>query len=464
MSVQLRHKVATALALAAVGTATTGGLAHAATVSPSGERVRSVAASTHHQATPTKARAAKAPAARVVSSARLTARRPGWINVATTTRSADAATYTTTAALRSQRRAVAASVRVRHVYAGRVLASKTDQGHRLPAQLAHGPGHPRARQARRPDPGLGRRRRQEAHRRARDPRATGEEPRPGQRCGRLRLPGRLHRAGHRPAGHRAAGGRAHPGPRPGADTGPDAGRRPHADPDADPHADAHAGRHPHAPGRHPHAPGHGPPPVNTPTDVPSTAKLVFAHYFPPFPISIDNVDPSNDYYARNYLTIDGENGKYAQYGGFLRDRPVPRQPLARPGLAGRGPAHRGPPGQGRRDRRLHPQRAHPDRPELDRRGQPDAGREGRRWLHRRPQPRRHRQRLDTASPDVADKLAELYAYPSAQKVDGEYLMSSFAPENRGSSVLVRGDQGPGDRTTTCRSSSSRSSSTPATPT
>lgn len=54
---------------------------------------------------------------------------------------------------------------------------------------------------------------------------------------------------------------------------------------------------------------------------------VFAHYFPPFPISIDNEPPSNDYYARNYLTIDGENGKHRAYGGFLRDRPIGRSPL-----------------------------------------------------------------------------------------------------------------------------------------
>lgn len=54
--------------------------------------------------------------------------------------------------------------------------------------------------------------------------------------------------------------------------------------------------------------------------------MVFAHYFPPFPISIDNEPPDHDYYAEEYLTPDGENGKHSTYGGLLRDRPLPRQP------------------------------------------------------------------------------------------------------------------------------------------
>ena len=58
-------------------------------------------------------------------------------------------------------------------------------------------------------------------------------------------------------------------------------------------------------------------------------RMVFAHYFPPYPISIDNMDPSTDYYATEYLNPDGENGIHAPYGGFLRDRPLPRN--SRPG-------------------------------------------------------------------------------------------------------------------------------------
>ena len=53
-------------------------------------------------------------------------------------------------------------------------------------------------------------------------------------------------------------------------------------------------------------------------------KLVFAHYFPPFPISIDNLDPRVDYYTAQYLKPGGEDGSHAAYGGLLRDRPLPR--------------------------------------------------------------------------------------------------------------------------------------------
>ncbi|MEU2155830.1 endo-1,3-alpha-glucanase family glycosylhydrolase [Streptomyces sp. NPDC019396] len=53
---------------------------------------------------------------------------------------------------------------------------------------------------------------------------------------------------------------------------------------------------------------------------------VFAHYFPPYPLSFDNEPATQDYYARNYLTPQGEKGKHAAYGGLLRDRPLPVQP------------------------------------------------------------------------------------------------------------------------------------------
>jgi hypothetical protein len=55
-------------------------------------------------------------------------------------------------------------------------------------------------------------------------------------------------------------------------------------------------------------------------------RLVFAHYFPPYPISIDNRDPSVDYYTTQYLTPAGEKGAHSAYGGLLRDRPLPRPP------------------------------------------------------------------------------------------------------------------------------------------
>lgn len=55
----------------------------------------------------------------------------------------------------------------------------------------------------------------------------------------------------------------------------------------------------------------------------SSNPVVFAHFFPPYPPRIDNVTPSEDYYARNFLTITGESGAHQAYGGMLRDRPYP---------------------------------------------------------------------------------------------------------------------------------------------
>nr|WP_281253365.1 endo-1,3-alpha-glucanase family glycosylhydrolase [Mycobacterium numidiamassiliense] len=43
-----------------------------------------------------------------------------------------------------------------------------------------------------------------------------------------------------------------------------------------------------------------------------------------FPISIDNKGADQDYYATQYLTVHGEKGIHAAYGGYLRDRPLPR--------------------------------------------------------------------------------------------------------------------------------------------
>ncbi|MGW1767789.1 glycoside hydrolase family 71 protein [Streptomyces sp. NPDC002073] len=69
-----------------------------------------------------------------------------------------------------------------------------------------------------------------------------------------------------------------------------------------------------------------------PFDMPSPArlrksgKLVFAHYFTPYPLSLDNARPERDYYTRNYLNPAGESGKHEKYGGLLRDRPLPVAP------------------------------------------------------------------------------------------------------------------------------------------
>jgi hypothetical protein len=54
-----------------------------------------------------------------------------------------------------------------------------------------------------------------------------------------------------------------------------------------------------------------------------SGKKVFAHYFPPYPLSKDNAPADDDYYTREYLDPWGENGKHAAYGGFFRNRPLP---------------------------------------------------------------------------------------------------------------------------------------------
>lgn len=56
-------------------------------------------------------------------------------------------------------------------------------------------------------------------------------------------------------------------------------------------------------------------------DVSSSDKMVFAHYFPPFPVAFTNT-AGNDYYENNYLPVNGEGGIHVEYGGFLRDRPL----------------------------------------------------------------------------------------------------------------------------------------------
>jgi len=59
-----------------------------------------------------------------------------------------------------------------------------------------------------------------------------------------------------------------------------------------------------------------------------TSKKVFAHYFFPYPVSLDNAAPANDYYNRNYLSKTGESSKWAAQGGLLRQRPLGRTPTA----------------------------------------------------------------------------------------------------------------------------------------
>ena len=54
-----------------------------------------------------------------------------------------------------------------------------------------------------------------------------------------------------------------------------------------------------------------------------SSKKVFAHYFYPFPLSIDNKPAAQDYYNTQYLSPTGESNKWISQGGYLRSRPLP---------------------------------------------------------------------------------------------------------------------------------------------
>lgn len=70
-------------------------------------------------------------------------------------------------------------------------------------------------------------------------------------------------------------------------------------------------------------------PPQWPFEQPSLASLhaspkeVSAHWHW-FPISFDKESATSDYYATQFLTLTGESGKHETYGGYLRERPVPR--------------------------------------------------------------------------------------------------------------------------------------------
>lgn len=60
----------------------------------------------------------------------------------------------------------------------------------------------------------------------------------------------------------------------------------------------------------------------------ASAKKVFAHFFGPYPLTWSNKAPGQDIYETTYLPVQGEGGKHAAYGGFLRDRPISNAPYA----------------------------------------------------------------------------------------------------------------------------------------
>lgn len=62
----------------------------------------------------------------------------------------------------------------------------------------------------------------------------------------------------------------------------------------------------------------------------SSPKKIFAHYFGTFPISIDDVQTTTapgDYWWHGYMMASGEGGAHSAQGGYLRNRPLTRNPL-----------------------------------------------------------------------------------------------------------------------------------------
>ena len=56
------------------------------------------------------------------------------------------------------------------------------------------------------------------------------------------------------------------------------------------------------------------------------SRHVIAHYFPPFPLSIDNAPAARDAYESELRSPLGERGKHLLTDGYLRDRPLPVGP------------------------------------------------------------------------------------------------------------------------------------------
>lgn len=163
---------------------------------------------------------------------------------------------------------------------------------------------------------------------------------------------------------------------------------------------------------------------------PGQGRKVFAHYFPPYPISIDNLPAAKDYYTVNYLTVEGEGGKHAAYGGLLRDRPLPRAPVSEP------------------DWRIQDLRTEVRQAKaagIDGFTVNILGLSGMNWTATVNLMRAAAEvggftivpsvdataGIASESPSaVATRLAELYQYSSAENIDGEYLLSSFAAERK----------------------------------
>ncbi|RDV28136.1 hypothetical protein DXV75_04015 [Alteromonas aestuariivivens] len=67
-------------------------------------------------------------------------------------------------------------------------------------------------------------------------------------------------------------------------------------------------------------------PVSDSSGAQKESRLVFAHYFPAYSQMMNNMSPGEDYYDLHYLNPYGENSKFLNKGGLLRERPIARVP------------------------------------------------------------------------------------------------------------------------------------------
>ncbi|MGD7707106.1 endo-1,3-alpha-glucanase family glycosylhydrolase [Microlunatus sp. Y2014] len=162
----------------------------------------------------------------------------------------------------------------------------------------------------------------------------------------------------------------------------------------------------------------------------ASSKKVFAHYFPPYPVSFDNLPAERDYYARHYLDPQGEGGKHLAYGGLLRDRPLPVEPSADPDWELRN---------------LEREIEQAKRAGIDGFVVDLLSAQGRNWetaelllqaadnvggFSVAPMVDATASFADRTPAEVADQLAPLFAHASAYRTGEGYLLSSFAAERK----------------------------------
>ncbi len=64
----------------------------------------------------------------------------------------------------------------------------------------------------------------------------------------------------------------------------------------------------------------------SPAVLASSPRWTLAHYFPPYPLSLDNLPADRDRYNDALLDPAGAHGWFTAIGGYLRDRPLPAGP------------------------------------------------------------------------------------------------------------------------------------------